>query len=225
MLMLAPARNSMRTRNNEQRHYSLNSPTKIIQKLLAPRDLSGCVKKLKFRSMAPCHYCFHGSSARMRSLRFQSKSGWRVPPPCGAQFHPSRLHISYRLGFRASSLALIAVILSDLNDLIVLGRPVVAMSRVKSQRGATYDTTRYDSYAADTHKAFSSFYSFCFALAKPEYVRCFPLLNVDAHGDHSRSSRNIDIETACAFWSVLLTPQFPLIAHVIEFINVGSGVY
>lgn len=33
------------------------------------------------------------------------------------------------------------------------------------------------------------------------------------------------METACAFWSVLLTPQFPLIAHVIEFINVGSGVY
>ena len=78
-------------------------------------------------------------------------------------------------------MALIAVVLSDLNDLIVLGRPVVAMSRVKSQRGATYDTTRYDSYAADTHKAFSSFYSFCFALAKPEYVRYFLLLNIDAH--------------------------------------------
>jgi len=38
---------------------------------------------------------------------------------------------------------------------------------------------RYDSYAADTHKAFSSFYSFCFALAKPEYVRYFLLSNAE----------------------------------------------
>jgi hypothetical protein len=88
---------------------------------------------------------------------------------------------SHRLGYRVSSLASFAVVLNDLNDLIVLGRPAVAISRVKSQRGATYDTTRYDSYAADTHKAFSSFYSFCFALAKPEYVRFFLLLNADAY--------------------------------------------
>ncbi|KAF8497222.1 DUF298-domain-containing protein [Russula emetica] len=107
---------------------------------------------------------------------------------------------------RVSSLASFAVVLKDLNDLIVLGRPAVAISRVRSQRGATYDTTRYDSYAADTRKTFSSFYSFCFALAKPE------------------SSRNIDMETACAFWSVLLAPQFPLITHVIEFINT-TGIY
>jgi hypothetical protein len=51
------------------------------------------------------------------------------------------------------------------------------MSHVKSQRGAAYDTTRYDGYAADTRKAFSSFYGFCFALTKPEYVRYFLLLN------------------------------------------------
>lgn len=107
---------------------------------------------------------------------------------------------------RVSSLASFAVVLNDLNDLIVSGRHVVATSRVKSQRGATYDTARYDSYAADTHKAFTSFYSFCFALAKPE------------------SSRNIDMETACAFWSVLLAPQFPLITHVTEFINT-TGSY
>lgn len=107
---------------------------------------------------------------------------------------------------RVSSLASFAVVLNDLNDLIVLMRPAVAISRVKSQRGATYDTTRYDSYAADPHKSFSSFYTFCFALAKPE------------------SSRNIDMETACAFWSVLLAPQFPLITDVTEFINT-TGSY
>jgi hypothetical protein len=181
LLMLALARNSTCTPNNEQRLCSLNSATRIIQTLLAPRDLSGCVKKRKFRSMAPCHYYFHGSLARMRSLRSQSKNGWRVPPPYGAWFHPSRWPISHRLGFRVSSLASFAVVLNDLNDLIVLMRPAVAMSRVKSQRGATYDTTRYDSYAADPHKSFSSFYTFCFALAKPEYVRYFLLLNADVH--------------------------------------------
>jgi DCN1-like protein 4/5 len=107
---------------------------------------------------------------------------------------------------RVSSLASFAVVLNDLNDLVVLGRPAAAMSHVKSQRGAAYDTTRYDSYAADTRKAFSSFYTFCFALAKPE------------------SSRNIDMETACALWSVVLAPQFSLIADVTEFINV-TGSY
>jgi hypothetical protein len=30
------------------------------------------------------------------------------------------------------------------------------------------------------------------------------------------------METACALWSVVLAPQFPLIAEVTEFINVGS---
>jgi hypothetical protein len=131
--------------------------------------------------MAPCHYCFHGRPARMRSLRSQSKSGWRVPPPYGTLFHSSRWLISQGLGYRVSSLSSFAVFLNDLNDLIVLGRPAVAMSRVKLQRGATYDTTRYDSYAGDTQKAFSVFYTFCFALAKPEYVRYFLLLNAGAH--------------------------------------------
>jgi len=110
---------------------------------------------------------------------------------------------------RVSSLASIAIVLNDLNNLIVLGKPAAgsrsSLSHVKSQKGAIYDRTRYDSYAADTRKAFSSFYSFCFTLAKPE------------------NSRNIDIETACALWSVVLGPQFPLITDVIEFINETKG--
>lgn len=80
-----------------------------------------------------------------------------------------------------SSLASLAIVLNDLNNLIVLLRKPAAasrssMSHVKSQKGAIYDRTRYDGYTADTRKAFSSFYSFCFALAKPEYVICFSLL-------------------------------------------------
>jgi hypothetical protein len=79
-----------------------------------------------------------------------------------------------------SSLASLAIVLNDLNNLIVLGKPAAAsrssVSHVKSQKGAIYDRRRHDGYTADTRKAFSSFYSFCFALAKPEYVICFSLL-------------------------------------------------
>jgi len=88
--------------------------------------------------------------------------------------------ISQSLELRVSSLASIAIVLNDLNTLIVLGKPAAgsrsSLSHVKAQKGAIYDRTRYDSYAADTRKAFSSFYSFCFALAKPEYVIGFSLL-------------------------------------------------
>ncbi len=90
LLIIVLARNSTCTPNSEQTLCSLNSLTKIPRTLLAPRDLSGCVKKRKSRSMAPCHYCCHGSSARMRLLRSQSKNGGRVPPPYGARLYPSR---------------------------------------------------------------------------------------------------------------------------------------
>jgi len=33
------------------------------------------------------------------------------------------------------------------------------------------------------------------------------------------------METACALWSVVLVPQFPLITDVTEFINVGIEVW
>ncbi|KAI0261056.1 DUF298-domain-containing protein [Gloeopeniophorella convolvens] len=104
---------------------------------------------------------------------------------------------------RVASLSVLANILEDLNNLVVLGQPPAQAA--KTQKGSSYDRARYGSYAADSRKAFLSFYSFCFALAKPD-------------------SRNIDMETACALWSVVLAPQFPLIADVIEFIN-ANGSY
>ena len=78
-------------------------------------------------------------------------------------------------GLSVSSLASFAIVLNDLNNLIVLGKSASrsSLSQVKSQKSAVYDRKRYESYAADTGKAFSSFYSFCFALAKPECVTCF----------------------------------------------------
>ncbi|KAH9055931.1 DUF298-domain-containing protein, partial [Lactarius vividus] len=107
-----------------------------------------------------------------------------------------------------SSLASLAIVLNDLNDLIVLGKRAGRPnnSHVKSQKGAAYNPMRYEGYVADSQKAFASFYNFCFALAKPE------------------GSRNVDMETACALWSVVLAPQFPLIAEVTEFINT-TGTY
>lgn len=109
---------------------------------------------------------------------------------------------------RVSSLPSLAIVLNDLNDLIVLGKRAArpTNSHVKSQKGAAYNPMRYESYVADSQQAFSSFYNFCFTLAKPE------------------GSRNIDMETACALWSVVLAPQFPLITEVTEFINT-TGTY
>jgi len=109
---------------------------------------------------------------------------------------------------RVSSLASLATFLNDLNDLVVLGKRAArpTNSHVKPQKGAPYNSVRYESYVADPQWAFSSFYNFCFALAKPE------------------GSRNIDMETACTLWSVILAPQFPLIAEVTEFINT-TGTY
>jgi hypothetical protein len=81
---------------------------------------------------------------------------------------------------RVSTLPLFAIVLNDLNNLIVLGkansRP--STSHVKLRKGVVYNKTRYESYAADTRKTFSSFYSFCFTLAKPEYVTT-PLLGLN----------------------------------------------
>jgi len=67
-------------------------------------------------------------------------------------------------------LASLAIVLNDLNELLVLGKRAArpTNSHVKSQRGAAYNPMRYESYVADSQMAFSSFYNFCFALAKPE---------------------------------------------------------
>jgi DCN1-like protein 4/5 len=87
--------------------------------------------------------------------------------------------ISKGFGLRVSSLSSFTIVLNDLNNLVVLGKPTArpSNSHVKLQRGAVYNKTRYESYAVDTRKAFSSFYSFCFALAKPEYVTMSLLLS------------------------------------------------
>ncbi|KAF8061594.1 Cullin binding-domain-containing protein [Lyophyllum atratum] len=70
-----------------------------------------------------------------------------------------------------------------------------------------YDKTVYWKYSADKKQSFRKLYTFCFGFAKPE------------------QSRNIEMETATALWSVLLVPQYPLMTEVIEFITSKPTTY
>ncbi|KAH7927071.1 DUF298-domain-containing protein [Leucogyrophana mollusca] len=116
-----------------------------------------------------------------------------------------------------SSLPLLAQALKDLEDLLILDKEPLTHtstgSSVRKHGGSSkpatqspYNQTRYWMYVSDQKAAFSELYQFCFILAKPP------------------QGRNIDIETAIAFWSVLLGPRYPIITDVIEFLN-EKGTY
>ncbi|CAE6525058.1 unnamed protein product [Rhizoctonia solani] len=70
----------------------------------------------------------------------------------------------------------------------------------------SYDRTQLRSYQRNAESAYSKFYSFCFVLVKPP------------------QSRNIDMETATAFWSVILAPKYPITGELLEFIT-EKGTY
>ncbi|TFK27338.1 DUF298-domain-containing protein [Coprinopsis marcescibilis] len=106
---------------------------------------------------------------------------------------------------KASSLSALSTAMNDLNDLVVLKKPL--LKRVAKKEHEPYDRTAYYSYADNPKSAFQKLYSYCFSLAKPE------------------GSRNIDMETSCALWSVLLTPQYPFAADILEFINDKKDTY
>ncbi|OCB89685.1 DUF298-domain-containing protein [Sanghuangporus baumii] len=116
-----------------------------------------------------------------------------------------------------TSLESLAIALVDLEDLIVLRKPPPAKpvsqsisKGIKSKFAPPaidkYKKDRYWDYSANVGSAFSHFYNFCFALVKKE------------------SSRNIDMEYATAFWSVILAPRYPIMSEVVEFIN-EKGTY
>ncbi|KAF8232283.1 hypothetical protein L208DRAFT_937295 [Tricholoma matsutake] len=98
---------------------------------------------------------------------------------------------------KISSLSLLATAIHDLNDYLMLEKAAPK----KSAKKDPYDRTALWSYCENRKAAFQKFYIFCFALAKPE------------------QSRNIDMETACALWSVLLVPKFPIVGEILGFIN------
>ncbi|KAA1471364.1 DUF298-domain-containing protein [Dentipellis sp. KUC8613] len=116
-----------------------------------------------------------------------------------------------------SSLGPLSLCLHELHDLLILDQPPlarpssIAPSASKKKKVADippepYNRARYRRYSSDPKKAFSSMYAFCFQLAKPE------------------GSRNIDMETASALWSVLLVPRYPLMTELMQFVT-ESGTY
>jgi len=115
-----------------------------------------------------------------------------------------------------STLQVLSIALHDLEDLLLLDKPPLkiqpkAPTQAKKKSvipvsADPYNRARYHRYAADPKKAFSELYSFCFALAKPP------------------QARNIDMETASAFWSVLVVPRYPIMSDILEFIN-EKGTY
>ncbi|KAF9553816.1 DUF298-domain-containing protein [Agrocybe pediades] len=102
-----------------------------------------------------------------------------------------------------SSIPQISAVVKELEDLLILEKRPVS-STVKGQ--PEYDRKAYLGYAADVKSAFQKLYFFSFNLVKPE------------------GSKNIEMETAIAFWTVLLVPKYPLMGEIIRFIN-EKGTY
>ncbi|KAI9056943.1 DUF298-domain-containing protein [Trametes sanguinea] len=112
---------------------------------------------------------------------------------------------------RVSNLEGLSLAIRELEDLLLLDKPPIQASSVPvtptNKKGAQptvpagpYNRQKYYQYAADKAKAFSELYAFCFNLAKPP------------------TGRNIDIETASAFWSVLVAPKYPIMNDILKFI-------
>jgi DCN1-like protein 4/5 len=115
-------------------------------------------------------------------------------------------------GLRVSSLSTLHMALQELADLLLTDNPPITTPppapasnkggvRKKGNGDEPYDRSRYRSAAANRKAAFSELYGYCFNLAKPE------------------GSRNIDMEVAGPFWTVLLGRKYPIIADIVEFVN------
>jgi len=102
---------------------------------------------------------------------------------------------------KIASLSQLTTAVTDLQNLLIWGKPALKRPAASAKKADPYDRSAYWKYADDSKAAFHKLYSFCFALAKPE------------------QSRNIDMETSVAFWSVLLVPKYPLMGEVVEYIN------
>ncbi len=75
----------------------------------------------------------------------------------------------------ASNPHTLALVLHDLEDLLLLDKPPIQSAPKKkgtpaSDAAEPYNRAKYYKYAADKNKAFRELYNFCFALAKPPYV-------------------------------------------------------
>ncbi|KAG5354242.1 hypothetical protein C0989_003755 [Termitomyces sp. Mn162] len=100
---------------------------------------------------------------------------------------------------KISNLPTLSMAVRDLEDLLILDKP---MPQKKSKKDV-YDKAAYWKYSQDRKASFNQLYMFCFTLVKPA------------------QSKNIDMETATALWSVLLVPKYPLMGEVVAFIGVS----
>ncbi|KAH8833930.1 DUF298-domain-containing protein [Flagelloscypha sp. PMI_526] len=105
---------------------------------------------------------------------------------------------------KISNFTALQTLLTDLEDLLLHQKPAVRAPSGKNSE--VYDRTVYRSYADNVEDAFKKFYSFGFALAKPE------------------QSKNIDMETASALWTVMLVPRYRLMGDIVNYIN-DKGTY
>ncbi|KAL1733074.1 Cullin binding-domain-containing protein [Schizophyllum commune] len=98
---------------------------------------------------------------------------------------------------QTGTLPQLGIALKDIETLLVHGET----SKETPSAGKTppYNKAVYQSYAADPQKSFRSLYNYCYTLIKPP------------------QSKNIDMETACAMWSVLLAPKYPHMKKIVDF--------
>ncbi|EIN08036.1 DUF298-domain-containing protein [Punctularia strigosozonata HHB-11173 SS5] len=103
-----------------------------------------------------------------------------------------------------SNLHALTTCLTDLENLLLLEQEPV--KRGSKGVNVPYNREQYFKYADDRKSAFGKLYAFCFILAK------------------QGESRNIQMDIASAFWSVLLAQRYPLMKELLEFIA-EKGTY
>lgn len=98
---------------------------------------------------------------------------------------------------KVDTLPRLRALVDDLDALLFSNTPV---RTTKQKPMDVYAKERYQRYAVDRGATYTQFYNYCFTLAKGE-------------------ARSIDLETACALWSVLLVPKFDLAGPFVEFVT------
>jgi len=96
---------------------------------------------------------------------------------------------------KIASLSPLSLAMIELEDLLFKNKTSSKLS------GKEYDRSSYTNYTSNPKAAFQKLYMFSFNLVKPE------------------QSKNIDMETSVAFWTVLLVPKYPIVGEIVEFIN------
>jgi len=130
----------------------------------------------------------------------------------------SRLDLNFIAIHRISSLVALRAAVVDLENLLLRKEPIQKLSK-----DDLYDREHYLSSAHDPDLHFTKLYTYCFTLAKPAYVLS-PILTRITTSQHflCSESRNLEMETAVAFWDVLLAPKYPIAVELLEYIRVSA---